>query len=187
MGYLLERSLVKFQSKSIHWMKKDRSQPLSRIEPQSFILQPVTTLTKLSSSIQQSPYWEDDMLSKSRNSPPFKEPEVSLIHSQQPANEPYLDYMNPGHIHTTNRYVYNVHFIFLSHLYPGRSRDNAVGRATGYGLEDRGGRSLSPRKVKNFLFSTSSRPALGSTQLLIQWVPGAPSPGIKRQGREADH
>jgi hypothetical protein len=32
-----------------------------------------------------------------------------------------------------------------------------------------------------------SRPALGSTQPPIQWVPGALSPGTKRPGREADH
>jgi hypothetical protein len=37
------------------------------------------------------------------------------------------------------------------------------------------------------LFSTSSKPALGSTQPPIEWVPGALSPGVKRQGREADH
>jgi hypothetical protein len=41
--------------------------------------------------------------------------------------------------------------------------------------------------VKNFIFSTSSRPVLGSTQPPIQWVPGALSPGVKRSGREADH
>jgi hypothetical protein len=48
-------------------------------------------------------------------------------------------------------------------------------------------RSSSPGKVKNFHFSMSSRPALGSTQPPIQWVPGALSPGVKRPGREADH
>jgi hypothetical protein len=49
------------------------------------------------------------------------------------------------------------------------------------------GRSSSPGEVKNFLFSMSSRPALGSTQAPIQWVPGALSPGVKRPGREDDH
>jgi hypothetical protein len=47
--------------------------------------------------------------------------------------------------------------------------------------------SSSPRGVKNFLFSTSSRPALGSTQPPIQWVLGALSTGVNRPGREADH
>jgi hypothetical protein len=34
---------------------------------------------------------------------------------------------------------------------------------------------------------TVSRPPLGPTQLPIQCVPGALSPGVKRLGREADH
>jgi hypothetical protein len=59
-------------------------------------------------------------------------------------------------------------------------RDSVVSIATGYGLDDRGV-SLSPSRVKNFLFSTASRPALGPTQPAIQWVPG-----VKLQGREAD-
>jgi hypothetical protein len=42
-------------------------------------------------------------------------------------------------------------------------------------------------RVKNFNFSISSRLTLGSTQLSIQWVPGAPSLGVKQQGREADY
>jgi hypothetical protein len=49
------------------------------------------------------------------------------------------------------------------------------------------GRSSSPGRVKNFLFSTSSRPALGPTQPPIQRVLGAVSPGVKRPEREADH
>jgi hypothetical protein len=47
-------------------------------------------------------------------------------------------------------------------------------------------RSSSLGRVKNFLFFTSSRPSLGSTQPPIQWVPGDPSPGVMRPGREAD-
>jgi hypothetical protein len=39
------------------------------------------------------------------------------------------------------------------------------------------GRSSSPGKGKNFYFSTMFRPALGPTQLPIQWVPGAKWPG----------
>jgi hypothetical protein len=49
------------------------------------------------------------------------------------------------------------------------------------------GRSSSLGGVKNFLYSTSSKTALGSTQPPTQWVPGAPSPGVKQPGREADH
>jgi hypothetical protein len=63
------------------------------------------------------------------------------------------------------------------------SRDSSVGIATDYGLDDGGNRSSSPGKVKNFLFSKSSRPALGSTQPPIQWVPRGLSPGVKRSGR----
>jgi hypothetical protein len=41
--------------------------------------------------------------------------------------------------------------------------------------------------VNNVLFSVSFGPALGSTQPLIQWIPGALSSEIKRPGLEADH
>jgi hypothetical protein len=43
------------------------------------------------------------------------------------------------------------------------------------------------RQCKIFLFSTASRPALGSTQPPIQWVQWAFSPGVKQEEREADH
>jgi hypothetical protein len=49
------------------------------------------------------------------------------------------------------------------------------------------GRISSPGKVKNFLFSTSSKPVLGSTQPPIQWLPWVLSLGVKRPGYEADH
>jgi hypothetical protein len=58
------------------------------------------------------------------------------------------------------------------------SRDSSVGIATGYGLEDQ----IDPGRVKNVHFSILSRPALRSTQPRIKWVPG-----VKVQGREADH
>jgi hypothetical protein len=65
------------------------------------------------------------------------------------------------------------------------SKFSVVGIVIGYGLDNRGGRSSSPGRIKDFLF-TSSRPALGSTQPPIQWVPEALSTGVKRPGREAD-
>jgi hypothetical protein len=49
------------------------------------------------------------------------------------------------------------------------------------------GRSSSPGRFKNLLFSTSSRQPLGSTQPPIQCVPRALSPGVERPRREADH
>jgi hypothetical protein len=49
------------------------------------------------------------------------------------------------------------------------------------------GRSSSPGRVKNFLFSTSSRTALGPAEPPIQRVPETLSPGVKWPGREADH
>jgi hypothetical protein len=64
---------------------------------------------------------------------------------------------------------------------------SAVGIATGYGLDDQGVGVPRPGGGKNFYFSMSSKPALGPTQTPIQWVPGALSSGVKRQGREADH
>jgi hypothetical protein len=45
----------------------------------------------------------------------------------------------------------------------------------------------SPGRVKNVLFSTSSRPVLGSIQPPIQWIREALSPEVKRPEREADH
>jgi hypothetical protein len=49
------------------------------------------------------------------------------------------------------------------------------------------GRSSSLGRVKDFLFFTSSPPILLPTQFLIKSILGALSPGLKRQGREADH
>jgi hypothetical protein len=40
----------------------------------------------------------------------------------------------------------------------------------------------SPGRVKNYYFSMLSRPALGSTQPPIQWVPGGLFPGGKAAG-----
>jgi hypothetical protein len=67
-----------------------------------------------------------------------------------------------------------------------RSQDSAFGIATGYGLDDRG-RSSSPGRVKNLLFSISSRPAMAPTQPPIEWVLGDLSPWVKQLEREADH
>jgi hypothetical protein len=73
---------------------------------------------------------------------------------------------------------------FRSYLYV--SRDSGVGIATSYWLDDEESQFES-RWGQDFHFSMSSRPALGSTQPPIQWVPGSLSPGVKWPGREADH
>jgi hypothetical protein len=66
-------------------------------------------------------------------------------------------------------------------------RDSSVGIVVGYGLDDGGVGVRVPVGGKNFHFSMSSRPALGSTQHPIQWVPGALSPWVKRLGPDIDH
>jgi hypothetical protein len=58
--------------------------------------------------------------------------------------------------------------------------------ATGYGLDETS-RISSPDRVKNFLFFTSSRPALRPTYFPMQWVPRFLSPEVKRPGPEAYH
>jgi hypothetical protein len=54
-----------------------------------------------------------------------------------------------------------------------------------YGLDDQGFESQNG--LRNFLFTTSSRPALGPTQPPIQWALGALSLGVKWLECEADH
>jgi hypothetical protein len=59
-----------------------------------------------------------------------------------------------------------------------RGRGSSVGIMTDYGLDDRG--SIPRQKQSIFLLVSASRPAPGPTQPPIQWVPGLPSPGVKR-------
>jgi hypothetical protein len=79
--------------------------------------------------------------------------------------------------------IRNLHVLDLSQIK--RSRDSVVGIATGYGLEDRGVGVRVP--VRSTIFFSPGRPDRSGAQPLIQWVPGAVSPGLKRQEREADH
>jgi hypothetical protein len=61
------------------------------------------------------------------------------------------------------------------------SRDSSVGIETGYGLDDQGGREFGSRYGKQF-----------SLLHIVHWTSykmgtGGSFPGVKRQGREADH
>jgi hypothetical protein len=64
------------------------------------------------------------------------------------------------------------------------SRDSSVGIATGYGLDDQGGGAGVPVGYK--IFTSPYRPdrLWGPPS---QWVLGALTPEVKRQGREPDY
>jgi len=79
-------------------------------------------------------------------------------------------------IQTTN---FPVHKVTINSSIPGRN--SSADTATRYGLDGPGIESLWGRH-----FPHQSRPALGSTQPPIQWVPGL-SPVVKRPGRGAEH
>jgi hypothetical protein len=66
-----------------------------------------------------------------------------------------------------------------------RCRDSSFGITTR--LRAGRPRFASRQGLRIFLFTTASRPALGSTQLPIRWVPEVLSAGVKRPVREADH
>jgi hypothetical protein len=69
------------------------------------------------------------------------------------------------------------------------SRDSSVGIGTGYGLDGREGSVGVRVPVGSRIFSSSQRPDRfwGPPNLLSNGYRGALSPGVKRQGREADH
>jgi hypothetical protein len=74
----------------------------------------------------------------------------------------------------------------LFYLFITSSLVGEAGIAQSMGWTTKGSIS-SPGRVKNFLFSASSRSVLGSAQAPIQRVLGALSPGVMRPGLEADH
>jgi hypothetical protein len=65
------------------------------------------------------------------------------------------------------------------------SRNNSIGTATGYGLDNRVIGLGCRRALGILLFDTVSRPAVGRPAP-IQWVPGALSVGLKLPGHEVD-
>jgi hypothetical protein len=76
-------------------------------------------------------------------------------------------------------------FVYFQHFFFRNSAVDIVGIATDYGLNHRGVGVRGP--VGSRIFSASSRPALGSIEPPIQWVPRVLSRGVKQPGREADH
>jgi hypothetical protein len=58
-----------------------------------------------------------------------------------------------------------------------RNRGSLISAVSDYGLDDRG--SIPGRGQRIFLLVSASRPALWPTQPPIQWVPVAPSRGVK--------
>jgi hypothetical protein len=66
-----------------------------------------------------------------------------------------------------------------------RKRIKTTQNYTQNGLDDRSFESRQGLRIS--LFTTVSRPALGPTQPLIQWVPGFVPLGVEWPGREADH
>jgi hypothetical protein len=75
-----------------------------------------------------------------------------------------------GPIRFTAKFNFKKYFVLL--LWAGRSGVLGFDSRLGLGI---------------LLFTTTSRTALGPTKPPIQWVPGVPSLGVKRPGREADH
>jgi hypothetical protein len=69
----------------------------------------------------------------------------------------------------------NAYILFLAEI-----AQSVYRLATGWTTRGRG--SSSPGRVKNFHFSMAPRPALGSTQPPIKWVPGALSRGLRGRG-----
>jgi hypothetical protein len=87
----------------------------------------------------------------------------------------------PTYLQHTRTLIYlNIKQINVNHAGHVRS----VAGVLGYGLD---GHFSIPGRGKICIFSMTSRPALGPTQLPTQWVPGALSLGMKRSGRDAVH
>jgi hypothetical protein len=80
--------------------------------------------------------------------------------------------------------LYEIDLKFILRKLLKRSRNSSVGIVMGYGLD---GRVSIPGRSKRFFSFPVSRPVLGPTQPIIQWVHGTLSMEVKRPGRDAVH
>jgi hypothetical protein len=78
-------------------------------------------------------------------------------------------------------------FIFKRGFWLSQSRDSSVSVGLGYQLDDRGSSVRFPAGAGNFSLHHRVQKGSGAHQTPIQWVQRAPSLGIKRPEREADH
>jgi hypothetical protein len=67
------------------------------------------------------------------------------------------------------------------------SRDSSVGIATGYGLDEQGGREFESRSGKRFSLLYIVQTGSGVHPTSYKMGTGDFFPGVKRQGREVDH
>jgi hypothetical protein len=67
------------------------------------------------------------------------------------------------------------------------SRDSSVGIVTGYGLDDRGGAGVRVPVGKTVSLLHLVQTGSGIHPTSYKMGTGVSSPGVKRQGREADH
>jgi hypothetical protein len=91
-----------------------------------------------------------------------------------------------SHVHSASKRGEKPLNIVWSHYQATTSRNSAVGVATDYRLNYRGG-GVRVSVWARFFLSTSCRTVLGPTQPPIQWVAGALSSKIKRPRRKAGH
>jgi hypothetical protein len=151
------------------------------------------TLIKLTNSMQQSPSWEDDSHLAIQKVPVLSlNPMLHYPFFKTLSMIPVLSHTNPVHI------LFTIHFSIIRQreelgiknyntYIDVWSRDSSVVWRWATGWTIRVLRFDSRRALGILLFTTASRTALEPTQPPIQWVPGALSLGVMRQGLEADH
>jgi hypothetical protein len=68
-----------------------------------------------------------------------------------------------------------------------KDHESSVGISTGYGLDDQGGGSSSPGRVKKFSLPHIVQTGSGVHPTSYKMGTAGSFPGVKRRGRETDH